>query len=87
MIEFPCPLPGEVKKLQDGLYTYRGLFLRFNRMEELNAKWTAHYHKAESVDSAIDYSNTIRGIINDVDSTYTELAAECGVPGFEPDET
>ena len=85
MIEFPCPLPGEVKKLQDGLYTYRGLFLRFNRMEQ-HAKWTAHYYKSESVDSAIDHSNTLRGIISDVDLTYDGLAAECKVPGYEPDE-
>jgi len=86
MIEFPCPLPGEVKKLHDGLYTYRGLFLRFNRMEQ-HTKWTAHYHKGDPVGSEIDHSSTIRGVINDVDLTYAGLATECEVPGFETDET
>jgi hypothetical protein len=84
-MEFPIPLPGEVKRLQDGLYTYRGLFLRFNRMEQ-HAKWTAHYRKAESVDSAIDHSYTIRGIINEVDLAYADLAAACGVPEYLSDE-
>lgn len=81
MIEFPAPLPDEVTKVQDGMYLYRGVYLRFNRME-LHSKWTAHYRKSEPIIDRIEGSNTIRNLIHYVNIYYENLAGECQVDGF-----
>jgi hypothetical protein len=86
MMEFPAPLPDEVLKIQDGMYLYHGLYLRFNRME-LHAKWTAHFHKADSVDDKIDSGATIRDLVHYINMLYWDLGAGCQVDGFcDPDE-
>lgn len=86
MIDFPGPLPTEVTKIQDGMYQYLGVYLRFNRMET-HARWTAHYYKSEPVSSSMENSNSLRGLIHYVNTLYENMAGECLVEGFyDPDE-
>ncbi len=85
-MNIPGPLKVGVEKISGGIYRFRGIYLRFNRMEVGGAKWTAHFRPAESIDDRIAYSTTLRGLIEELHDKYVELAEECNVPGYVSDE-
>lgn len=86
-MNMPGPLQDGVQKISSGIYQFRGVYLRFNRMEINGAKWTAHFRMGESIDDCIAYSNTLRGVIEELHDKYVELATECKVPGYASDES
>ena len=72
-----------VDKVQDGMYTYLGIYLRFNRMEQNNNyKWTAHYRMGEPFEERIGNSESLRGLISNVGMLHYDLGGACHVDGF-----
>ncbi len=81
-MRLPGPLKEGVTKIETGLYLYRGIYIRFNRMEPLGTKWTSHYKKCHPVIDFINRGDSLRTVVNGVDYVFFDLAVDCGVDGF-----